>query len=71
MNFVGIFMDVKKKADSREYDGLDLTYINKLFELNHRMVQYLYTATVREMEVWEETPRIELNHSTSAQPTVF
>lgn len=32
--------------DEIVFDEIDLTYINKLFNLNHRMASYLHTATV-------------------------
>ena len=31
------------------FDDIDFTYVNMLFELNHRMVQYLHAASVREV----------------------
>ena len=51
-DFVGIFMEEVNSKNRLSYDGVDLTYINKLFELNHRMIQYLYTATVRISVLW-------------------
>lgn len=46
-DFAGIFEKEVMKLTEEVFDDIDLTYINKLFELNHRMVQYLHTATVR------------------------
>jgi hypothetical protein len=47
-DFAGIFEKEVVKVTSDEFDDIDFTYINMLFELNHRMVRYLHTATVRE-----------------------
>lgn len=46
-DFASIFeKEVVKITYDDVFDDIDLTYINKLFDLNHRMVRYLHTATV-------------------------
>lgn len=50
-DFVGLFAGEVLAARQDACTEFDLTHVNKLFDLIHRMVQYLHTATVRERDV--------------------
>ena len=44
--FVGVFIDEVVKFIDLIYDNIDLSFVDKILYLNHRMIQYIYKATV-------------------------